>query len=122
MVGQTVQYVYDASDQMISRYVCSGGTVSPTGVLTGASLQQAGYTAYDGGNPYMEVAADASSGYARYVSRRELSGPAVDQVLASETFNHLGQVVDDLWGLADYEGTDRDVVYDNGAAGRARKV
>ena len=46
------------------------------------------------------------------ISQRDLYGPAVDKILATD--NASGTV---LWGLADYEGTIRDVVSDNTTGG-----
>ena len=47
------------------------------------------------------------------ITQRYLYGPAVDQILATETFTPTTDTV--LWGLGDNEGTIRDVVDSTGS-------
>ena len=66
------------------------------------------YSVYRGDNPLLEIHdVDGLAGgtYTPHLEHRYMYGLATDQILASE--NSLGEV---LWGLADNEGTIRDVV------------
>ena len=99
---QVVAYTYDYLGNMIRRG--EGANL--------ASLTYT-YTVYDGQNPYLQVsdaAGLASSPSSAVISQRDLYGPAVDQILATD--NGGGNV---LWGLADYAGTIRDVAGSNGS-------
>jgi YD repeat-containing protein len=87
----TVTYQYDGLDRMISRTV--------TGASTGNGTE---YYVYDGANVVLVLAGDGS------VVERELTGPAVDQVFASESGG--GSV---SWLLTDNQGSVRDVAVYN---------
>ena len=103
-VTQVVTYTYDYLGRMIRE-----------GVGASLSSQSYTYTVYDGENPYLQVGNTttgslATSASTATISQRDLYGLAVDQILATD--NGSGGV---LWGLADYEGTIRDVVNNSGA-------
>ena len=70
---------------------------------------------YDGANPYLQVSdSTALSGSGTpAISQRYLYGAAVDQILATDNCN--GTV---LWGLAENNGTIRDVVQYNSGTGQ----
>ena len=73
------------------------------------------YTAYDGQNPYLQVGDSTSLGGAGTpsIAQRFLYGAAVDQILATDDCNGTAGSV--LWGLADKDGTVRDVVNKSGS-------
>jgi RHS repeat-associated protein len=98
---QIVTYTFDYQGNMIRRGLDVGGTTTYT------------YTVYNGQNPYLQVSDAnhlAGGGATAAISQRYLYGQAVDQILGTD--NGGGNV---LWGLADYEGTIRDVVNTSGA-------
>ena len=97
-----VHFAYDFADRLIRRYDSVAG---------GAKK----YTVYDGSNPYLTVSdtqglANPGTNTTATISQRDLYAAAVDQILATD--DDAGNV---LWGLADNEGTPRDVVDKNGA-------
>lgn len=93
---QTVTYTYDYLGNIIRDYAS-------------AAPQPYTYTVYGGQNPYLQVsdATPLSGSGTPQISQRYLYGPAVDQILATDSGG--GNV---LWGLADYAGTIRDDVND----------
>ncbi len=86
----SVGYCYDVFNRMVSEQQTIGGTLNEDYVYDGQNLQ---------------LVLDGSSGA---VKERELWGPAVDQILASEDAS--GNV---SWMLTDNQGTVRDVVQYN---------
>jgi len=99
-VTQTVTYTYDASNQLIRRGLAIGAGTASMSYM---------YFDYQNGNPYIEISDPsglASSTTTPALAQRYLYAPAVDQLLAEDDFA-TGRV---LWGLADQEGTIRDVV------------
>jgi len=90
---RTVEYTYDAFDRRVRRGEDTDGDGPYTMTYTN--------NVYDGDRLAYEGAPAVGLG------RRYLYGPAADQVLAVED-SGSGDV---LWGLADHEGTIRDVVY-----------
>ncbi|HEV2969531.1 MAG TPA: autotransporter-associated beta strand repeat-containing protein [Pirellulales bacterium] len=102
-VTDTVSYGYDSANRQIARYETS---------------QPAVYTVYDGANPYLQVSdanklAGAGTSTTPKISQRELYALAVDEILATD--DDLGTSGSVLWGLADNEGTPRDVVNGSGS-------
>ena len=103
-------YTYDYANRQIGRFDYIYGYGWPKS----SSETQ---TVYNGQNPYLEVSVPTlgisiptSGNYSTaQVSKRYLYAKAVDQVLATD--NCAGSV---LWGLADQEGTIRDVVNNSG--------
>ena len=71
------------------------------------------YSVYDGSNELLAFSDSTALGGSGTPSllRRDLYGPAVDQILATDDYH--GGV---LWGLADQEGTVREVVNNSGGA------
>ena len=103
------------SPSQVVTYTCDYlGDMIREGVWTVSSQTYAyTYTVYDGENPYLQVSDAnhlANGGATAAVSQRDLYGPAVDQILATD--NGGGNV---LWGLGDNVGTIRDVVNISGA-------
>ena len=97
--SSTVSYTYDSSDRLIGCTTTSGG------------VSQTTYTVYQGDNPLEDYT--TTGGSSVKCSHVYLYGPAVDQILASD--NCSGTAAGVLWGLADNEGTIRDVVNATGA-------
>jgi len=100
---QVVTYTYDYAGWMIRR-----------GEGTSLTSQSYVYTVYDGQNAYLQVSDQnhlANGGASASISERYLYGQAVDQIFATDRGG--GNV---LWGLADYEGTIRDVLNSSGVA------
>ncbi|MGO9114668.1 MAG: deaminase [Thermoguttaceae bacterium] len=99
---EEIQYTYDYAGQLIRTAIDA----------TGSGNFSYTYTVYDGENPYLQVSDPkglAVSPSSATISQRYLYGQAVDQILATD--NGAGTV---LWGLADFEGTIRDVVNSSG--------
>ncbi|MGO9114664.1 MAG: RHS repeat domain-containing protein, partial [Thermoguttaceae bacterium] len=97
-----VQYTYDYAGRLIRTATDA----------TGSGKFTYTYTVYDGENAYLQVSDPnglANTPSSATISQRYLYGPAVDQILATD--NGAGTV---LWGLADFEGTIRDVVNSSG--------
>jgi uncharacterized delta-60 repeat protein/RHS repeat-associated protein len=95
--SQVVTFTYDYLGRMICEY-------SSTAWVTGAPTYT--YTVYDGQNAYLEVSDStplSGSGTAQ-VFQRYLYGPAVNQILATDSGS--GNV---LWGLADFAGTPQEL-------------
>ena len=112
-----VEYGYDTADRQIERILDSDGD---------AVANEFRYTVYQGQNALFEVydqdglsdniAADGTVlENDASVSHRYLYGPAVDQIMAVE--DSLGHI---RFGLADNEGTIRDVVERTGTSSWAR--
>ena len=98
-----IQYTYDFA----GRLICTATQSVGGGAFTYS------YDVYDGQDLYLQVsdtAGLAASPSSAAITERYLYGPAVDQVLATD--NCAGKV---LWGLADYEGTIRDVLTASGS-------
>jgi hypothetical protein len=108
---QTIDYTYNAAGQRISRDEGTGG-------VNNLGQNNPTYDVYIGGQLYMEVGdalgigVDAFNHFS-YVSHRYLYGPAVDEVLASESLSY-GTSNGVNWGLGDAQGTIRDVVNSSG--------
>jgi RHS repeat-associated protein len=105
-VASTVNYIYDAFDQLISR----------TLTLNGTSVQQSVFI-HDAGQVALQF--DKTGGgnlAAGNLSHRYLWGPAVDQLLADEQVDWSDMDADGevLWALTDHLGSVRDVVDSNG--------
>ena len=96
---QVVAYSYDASDRRIQRTLDSDGDGTP---------EDYRYQVHRGGEAALELSdPDGLEGqtYEPALAHRYLYGAAVDQILAVE--DDSGDV---LWGLADHQGTIRDVI------------
>ena len=116
---EVVVYTYDYANRQIGRFDYIYGYGWPKS----SSETQ---TVYDGQNPYLEVSVPTlginiptSGDYSSAkVPERYLYAKAVDQVLATD--NCAGTV---LWGLADQEGTIRNLVNNSGTlVTRAREI
>jgi len=97
--AQVVAYTYDASDRRIQRTLDSDGDGTP---------EDYRYQVHRGGEAALELSdPDGLEGqtYEPALAHRYLYGAAVDQILAVE--DDSGDV---LWGLADHQGTIRDVI------------
>jgi uncharacterized delta-60 repeat protein/RHS repeat-associated protein len=101
-----VAYSYDYLGDMIRRAIDPDGSA-------GSDPTTYTYTVYDGQNPYLVVSDSTTLGGSGTpaVSQRDLYATAVDQILATDAGSGSSSV---MWGLADYEGTIRDVVNDSG--------
>lgn len=101
---QIVKYTYDALDRRIAKSVDTDGV--------GAGLSKESLFVYDRDNVAFEfIDVDGAAGPASAsLDRRNLHGPAVDQILAQQ--DAAGNV---FWLLTDYMGTVRDVVNNGGA-------
>ena len=108
---KVVDYVYDAFNRLVKE------TVDPDGASGSTSVEQTVF-AYDGMNVVLQFEKTGSgAGAATDLSDRYLWGTAVDQILADEKVHYSsGQFVTDavLWGLADHEGSIRDIVDNTG--------
>ena len=96
------QYAYDFAGNQIASYEYSNGQWQP-----------AVYTVYDGSNPYLQVTdADdligSGNNTSAYVSQRYVYGPAVDEILANETFTPTTSTV--FYACSNKDGTPQDVV------------
>jgi RHS repeat-associated protein len=101
---QIVKYTYDALDRRIGKSVDADGG--------GAGLPNDRLFVYDRDNVVLEyVDADGAAGPAgANLDRRNLHGPAVDQILAQQ--DAAGTV---FWLLTDHLGTVKDIVNNSGA-------
>ncbi len=95
--GTTVQYGYDASNQLVSRE------------LSGSSSAETHFI-YDNGQVILQL--DGTTGD---VTNRYVWGPSVDQLLAEETVDTATTTSDVSWPLADNQGTIRDWIDSDGA-------
>ncbi len=106
---KTVDYVYDAFNRLVKE------TVTVPAVGGGSTVTQEAF-AYDGTNIVLQFEqAGTGAIAASNLSDRYLWGPAVDQILADEQVASLTSASAVLWGLADQEGTIRDIVNNSGA-------
>jgi RHS repeat-associated protein len=110
-VTMIVTYSYDAFGNQIRRTERTYSSSGPTSATTYS------YTVYNGANPYLVVTdanelADGAADAA--ITQRDLYGPAVDQVLATDSCTGSSSGV--LFGLPDYQDTIEDVVNTSGAA------
>jgi len=97
---QVVEFVYDVLGNRIAKAVDSDGD---------GTSDAATYFVYNGDEIYMEYSdVDGILGGAANVAYTYLQGSAVDQVLAADSGSGV------LWGLADHQGTIRDVVNNSG--------
>jgi len=99
-----VEYTYDYLDRRILRKIDADGSAS--------NPAEYYYNVYQGGNAALEIhdansLATAGTGQnSPHVEHRYFYGAAVDEILASENAS-TGTI---LWGLADNEGSIRDIV------------
>jgi RHS repeat-associated protein len=100
---QVVTYTYDALNRRIGKSVDADGA--------GAGLPKATLFVYDRDNVTLEfVDTDGAAGPASAtLNRRNLHGPAVDQILAQQ--DAAGNI---FWMLTDHVGTVKDVVNNSG--------
>ena len=98
-----IQYTYDYAGRLIRTATATDASGSGTFTYL--------YSVYDGDNELLEFSDSTSLGGSGTpaLARRDLYGAAVDQILATD--DYAGHV---LWGLADQEGTIRDVVNNSG--------
>jgi RHS repeat-associated protein len=99
---KVVWYGYDSAGRQATRYVSSASGA----MYYYTACQEDGQS--EGSRPLLDIRDQDGLGgdtYPAYMNRRYLNGPAVDQVLATEAGNNWLR-----WGLADHEGTIRDVI------------
>ena len=89
-----VEYTYDVFNRLVSEQQTVGGTLDEDYVYDGANLELV-----------LSAASGSNNGA---VTERELWGPGVNQILASESVQASSTTVS--WMLTDNEGTVRDVV------------
>jgi len=98
--SQTVEFVYDAFNNRISKIVDADGAGSGAAVRTNFALLD--------GEVYLEFNGTT-------LSHRYMPGPSIDMNLAIEEMNADGTSQEVLWALLDHQGTVRDVIDDSGA-------
>jgi len=102
--GKATTYTYDTYNRRIARTVDANAD---------AWADEYRYQVFQGSNPYMEVLDNydgLSNGFTNAtIATRSFYGPAADQIIAIDASGVT------RWGLADHEGTIRDVI-DNSAA------
>lgn len=103
VVKKTIAYDYDVFGRLVARTIDADGP--------GAGVPQTMFFVYDGDNALFEfLDTDASSTGDAALYRRNLYGPAVDQIMA---FQHVSTWSVD-WYMADHQGSVRDMVNSNG--------
>jgi RHS repeat-associated protein len=116
-VTKAVQYTYDIHNQRLAKIVDEDGDGEPDDYR---------YNVHRAGSLRLEITdpdgIDNQTNNPR-VANRYLFGPAVDQILAVEEFPVFPQGEGDvLWGLADHQGTIRDIVEHDSQSGETTVV
>src|SRR5690606_23153501 len=107
-VTKTIDYVYDAFDQLIKR------TEDVDGALGTAPIEQA-FFIYDAGQVVLEFEKTGTGNVAASdLAHRYLWGPGVDMLLADEQVASLTSAGQTYWAMADNVGSVRDVVDSSG--------
>ncbi|MCE5268857.1 MAG: autotransporter-associated beta strand repeat-containing protein [Planctomycetaceae bacterium] len=104
-----VSYTYDYANRLIKEVVDSDGT-------SGSTAVKQTVFAYDGIEAVLQFEKTGTGALAgSNLSDRYLWGPAIDQILTDEQVTSLGTAGTNLWGLADHEGTVRDILDNSGS-------
>jgi RHS repeat-associated protein len=107
-VTQTVDYKYDAYNQLVYR------VLDGDGALGSAAIEQTVFV-YDGGQVVLQFDKSGAGSLEDVdLTHRYLWGPGTDMLLADEQVADLGYAGEVFWAAADHLGSVRDVVDSSG--------